>query len=317
MAKHINSNSTNFFIGAVFALLFCLPAHTSALEDKLGTEKRQSIASKTKKDINIKAFKLCEEAVKAANNKDYEAALAYLKQALVIEPKFPDALFNIGSIYRVMGRYEDSYSVFHQLLQANPNDNEARLEKVLTLISMNSYDAAKTEFDKIEEAKDTNAKTRYALVAKRLSKLKNKTTEEITNSENNRANTKRSGFSKQISNKITSPTGIAKDVQQNLYVANFSENTIEQYSSDGKHQKTFAQGDMLVGPSDLAFDNSTKNLLVSNYKSGTVIAIDETGKMKVILDNLEKPYGLLLDETGMLYVSEQGKKSVTVLQVHN
>ncbi|MDX1919179.1 MAG: hypothetical protein SFU25_00420 [Candidatus Caenarcaniphilales bacterium] len=304
---------------------------------------KDSQKAKTTPKVNPKAFQLCELAVKIAAKGDYDTAIVYLKRALVIEPKFADALFNIGSIHRVKGQFEDSYASFQQLLVINPFDHEARLEKILTLIGMKSYDRAAEELKKVPANQP-----RYGAVKSSLDKLKTQLAKQTK--QNNKPNTSitatesrkqieelspnssskqpiynSQGFYKgSINNKsiqqlpqtFSSPTGIVTDDSDNIYVANFLTNSIEQISADLRKKSIFASGDLLVGPSGLIYDKSTKEFLVSNYKSGTIVSIDRSGKMKVLIEDLEKPYSMFMDESGKLYVSEQGKKAVSVIDIH-
>ncbi len=273
----------------------------------------------TKKKINSQAFKLCQTAVKVASEGDYDMAVIYLKRALEIEPKFPDALFNIGSIYRVQKKYQDSYVAFQQLLIINPNDNEARLEKVLTLIAMKSFKDASTELAKVP-----NSEKRYAGVKSQLDKAIAKGETEAAKETKPAAPIvyeSKGLYSAQMSGKeklvfsFSTPTGITSDDENNVYVANFSGNTIEKISPDGKRRQLFAAGDLLSGPSGLTFDDRKQELLVSNYKSGTIIKISKNGQMTLLLDQLEKPYSLFLQKDGRLYISEQGKKAVSVVNI--
>jgi tetratricopeptide (TPR) repeat protein len=314
-----------------------------------------------KKKINPQAFKLCDLAVKVASQGQYDAAVVYLQRALTIEPKFPEALFNLGSIYRVQRKYQDSYFAFQKLLAINPKDNEARLEKVLTLIALKSYKEANVELAKVP-----STEKRYETVKAQLEKATQKspykeepaiepkpsptiitttkptpkiaqndistpkpkpvlaslnTPSNFYHSESSPYKDSPSKTNPQKTNKkeslsFTTPTGITADSDNNVYIANFSSDTIDKISSDGSQRSLFASGNLLSGPSGLIFDKESRELLVSNYKTGTIIKIDQAGKMKTLVENLEKPYSLFLKEDGRLYVSEQGKKAVSIINIH-
>ena len=47
------------------------------------------------------------------NNKQYEAALAEIKQALTVEPDDPEASFALGNIYMAQGRHKDEIGRAH------------------------------------------------------------------------------------------------------------------------------------------------------------------------------------------------------------
>ncbi|MDJ0625371.1 MAG: tetratricopeptide repeat protein [Candidatus Caenarcaniphilales bacterium] len=281
-------------------------------------------ASKVKqsKKINSKAIHLVKLGVDTATKGDYKAAIAYLERALKIEPKYPDALFNAGSIYRVQKKHEDAYFVLQQLLAINPYDHDARLEKVLALIGMQNFKQASSELKKVPINQ-----TRYKLIKDILDKEisnynKNRKLKRANNSpsKNNRfyksaSRRKPNRPHKNLSLRFSSPTGITVDKKQNIYVADFLTNKIEKISANQQRQ-VFASGNQIMGPSGLVFDDKSDNLLVSNYKSGTVVSIDRVGKIKVLVNNLQKPYSIFLDENGKLYISEQGKKAVSIINIH-
>lgn len=60
------------------------------------------------------------------NSGHYDKALAALKQALLLEPDFPDAYAAIARIHLELGNYQDSISLYKKLEQMLPNDQEIR-----------------------------------------------------------------------------------------------------------------------------------------------------------------------------------------------
>jgi tetratricopeptide (TPR) repeat protein len=284
--------------------------------------KPASEAAKAKHKINKKAFQLCEQAIKAANSGDLEVAISYLKRALQLEPGFPEALFNLGSIYRVRHQYDHSYAAFQELLIKNPQDHEARLEKTLSLIGLGNLKQAQIELDKVPKSSK-----RYQEVATKLAELKAAEPEptkpikaKISKSkpeEDKPSPTPKASLyeSTKKTIEINTPTGITEDPQHNIYVANFSGNTIEKLSPNGQNRQILATGNLLAGPSDLVFDGNEQRLLVCNYKTGTVITVDLNGKMRILLEKLEKPYALFLQNNHKLYISEQGKKAVSIVDL--
>lgn len=277
---------------------------------------------KNNKKINSQAFHLCELAVKVASEKNYDTAIIYLKRSLEIEPKFVIALFNLGSIYRAKHKYNDAYFAFQQLLQIDPADHEARLEKTLTLIALKNLETAEKELNKIPKTEK-----RYNFVSTQLEKEKalNKTekaqiisniTKSLYASEKDLKLFKNENDLKNNLD-FNTPTGIASDNEENIYIANFSTNTIERVSSAGQRQ-IIIQGDLISGPSDIVYDAQNKSLLIANYKSGNITSLNLVSKKaKVLIDNLQKPYALFLKPDRKLYISEQGRQAVSIIDIAN
>jgi len=286
--------------------------------------------SSPKHKINTRAVELCQLAIQVASQEDYEAAVVYLKRALELEPKFPEALFNLASIYRSQKKYQDSYSIFQQLLMINPDDHEARLEKVLTLIGMKSYKAASDELQKVPSTEKRYASVKakldqaYQSPAQASSKAFTQDTSTSTNLRNalyeKRQNAspklQKSSLEQTKTLAFSSPTGITTDEEGNIYVANFTTDTIEKLSADGSKRETFASGEQIAGPSGIVYDQKNERLLVCNYKAGSVVSVSKTGQIRLLIDKLEKPYALHLQQDGLLYVSEQGKKAVSIISLH-
>jgi tetratricopeptide (TPR) repeat protein len=297
------------FISFVLLLQYGFTAH-AVIEKK----------KRTVPKLDPKAFQLSQVAYHLASQKDYDTAIVYFKRSLEIEPKYKDALFNLGSIYRIQKKYTDAYVCFQQLVTINPNDQDAQMEKVITLIGLKNFTEASYEFRKISP---TTA--RYREVQKILEKA-------VLNQKKNIAETqapklqettqlypsrsKPSGQLSWESLNFSSPTGITVDSDQNVYVANFTTDTVEKISPDGSRRTTIADAKLVSGPSDLFFDPKTGRLLVCNYKSGTIISLFEDGHSQILAKNLSKPYSFHLTDDGRLLVSEQGKKALSVVKIH-
>ena len=104
-----------------------------------------------------------------------------------------------------------------------------------------------------------------------------------------------------------SPTGITTDSDGNIYVATFSDNSIIKITPDGKRQ-VFIKSPKIDGPISLASD-SLGNIYVSNYNANNVLKITTQGIIEVLVEKLDKPYGLHV-EGNMLFITCQGSNSV-------
>jgi sugar lactone lactonase YvrE len=88
---------------------------------------------------------------------------------------------------------------------------------------------------------------------------------------------------------------------QNLFVADFSNNSIEIFNSSGS-ESVFANSG-LDGPMGLAFDNAG-NLYVGNWYNNTIVKYNTAGQYSVFAGSgLNNPRGLACDANGNLYVA--------------
>jgi Flp pilus assembly protein TadD len=53
---------------------------------------------------------------------DFEQALSYLEQAIIIKPNDPDLLNKKGVALRGLGRYDEALECFNKSLQLDPRD---------------------------------------------------------------------------------------------------------------------------------------------------------------------------------------------------
>jgi tetratricopeptide (TPR) repeat protein len=61
-----------------------------------------------------------------ARQEEQESAIAAFERALAIEPTAPSVAYNIGLVYRDMGKTDQALDWFHKALQHNPADKDAR-----------------------------------------------------------------------------------------------------------------------------------------------------------------------------------------------
>ena len=121
--------------------------------------------------------------------------------------------------------------------------------------------------------------------------------------------TQKQNTQNEMYNDLPSPTGIAGDRYGNIYVACFSDNMIYKITPDGKRQ-VFLKNPLISGPISLASD-SVGNIYVSNYSANNVLKITPQGTVTVLVERLDKPYGLHV-EGNMLFITCQGSNSIFI-----
>ena len=106
---------------------------------------------------------------------------------------------------------------------------------------------------------------------------------------------------------IQSPTGVTTDKDGNVFIATFTDNSILKITPDNK-RVVFMKSSEIKGPISLASDD-VGNIYVSNYSANNVLKITPQGVLSVLVDKLDKPYGLHVNGN-MLFITCQGSNSV-------
>ena len=106
---------------------------------------------------------------------------------------------------------------------------------------------------------------------------------------------------------IPSPTGITTDKSGNLFVAGFSDNVIFKITPEGD-RIVFLKDKRLNGPIGIINDDAG-NLYIANYNADNVLKVTSTGEVRILIEDVLKPYGLYISN-GTLFISSQGSNAV-------
>jgi len=229
----------------------------------------------------------------------YERAIESFRSAIRAYPDYTDAYYNLGTVLDYLKNYSEALSVFKQMYIRNPNDYEVIYKLAELSNKLEDYDEAKKYIALIPDSNE------YYVQAQNLSK-NIKTQTDIPQTPVNPQSVIPAQTSGVYEN-ILSPTGITTDKQGNIYVATFSDNTIMKISPDNK-RTVFLKSDQISGPISLASDD-TGNIYVANYNSNNVIKISPIGNVSVLVDKLDKPYGLHVNGN-LLFITCQGSNSI-------
>ena len=93
----------------------------------------------------------------------YDEALNALKQALLLEPNFPDAYVAIAKIYDELGNYEDSISLYKKLERMLPNDQEIRKQLALVYEKSGDKRRARRTLKRVVKSNPNDTKARCQL----------------------------------------------------------------------------------------------------------------------------------------------------------
>ena len=266
------------FVTAIIALMFC--ANSSAAE----------VPMDAKLDYNqgIDFYKLGM----------YERAIESFRSAIRTYPDYADAYYNLGTILEYLKNYAEATTVFKQIYIRNPHDYEVIYKLANLAARQEDYTMAAKYIGLIPQNSD------YYTQAQSLA-------EEIkvnilTPQPQNNAPSKIATQTGVYEN-VLSPTGITTDKNGNLYVSTFSDNTIIKITPDNK-RVVFLKSSKINGPISLASDE-VGNIYVSNYSANNVLKITPEGNVSVLVDKLNKPYGLHVNGN-MLFITCQGSNSI-------
>lgn len=228
----------------------------------------------------------------------YERAIESFRSAIRTYPDYIDAYYNLATILEYLKQYAEALSVYKQVYLRNPNDYEVVYKLALMSSKLEDYTKASEYLSLIPP---TNSYYKKAQELAESIKVSTTLPPQKTNAPSKIAT--QSG----IYENILSPTGITTDSQGNIYVATFSDNTILKITPDGKRQ-VFLKSTQISGPISLASD-SIGNIYVSNYNNNNVLKITPQGVVSVLVDKIDKPYGLHVDGN-MLLITCQGSNSI-------
>lgn len=119
-----------------------------------------------------------------------------------------------------------------------------------------------------------------------------------------------------VTDSFSGPTGIAKDSKNNIYVANFTQDSIERVNTDGS-KEIFIDKVGLLGPVGLAIDDND-NLYVANYNGNSIVRISQDRQVTVVIDKVTRPYYLFFDKaTAKLFATVQGNDALVEIDTKN
>jgi tetratricopeptide (TPR) repeat protein len=110
------------------------------------------------KGIKTKSIDICNKAITCYN------------QALLLDPKNPDILINMGNTYSAMGQFDSAISCYKDALDINPHSTEALMNTGLVLQAQGDFKGALKQFNEaiMINPKNPNFHFTKAVILKRL-----------------------------------------------------------------------------------------------------------------------------------------------------
>ncbi|MGI0060565.1 MAG: tetratricopeptide repeat protein [Nitrosotalea sp.] len=75
--------------------------------------------------MNENILDLVKKGTQFSTEGDFEKALSYFDQAIILQPNNPDLLNKKGVALRGLGRYDEAIECFNKSLQLDPRDLDA------------------------------------------------------------------------------------------------------------------------------------------------------------------------------------------------
>lgn len=228
----------------------------------------------------------------------YERAIESFRSAIRTYPDYIDAYYNLGTILEYLRNDSEAIVIFKQIYMRNPHDYEVIYK--LAKLSAKSEDYTKAaEYLRLIP----NSSEYYKSGQELAEQIKVNTTTPVRQSNTPSNIATQTG----IYENILSPTGVTTDSSGNVYVATFSDNSIIKITPENK-RIVFYKSDKIKGPIALASDE-VGNIYVSNYSANNVLKISPQGVCTVLVEKLDKPYGLHVNGN-MLFITCQGSNSI-------
>jgi len=234
---------------------------------------------------------------------DYTEAIKLFKKSIEIDPSLTDVYYNLGIAYESIDDANNAIKSFEVWVRSHPSDDETIYHIAKLYYETRNYQKALFYVNTIPpgSSKFNEAQVLLNSVTKKLNSQKQDLASQV-------------GQQTATYMNFDGPTGIDTDSRGNLYVAQYSSNSIVKITPDN-NRKIFIKGKPLGGPIGLTVD-SRDNLYVANYLSNTVIKITPSGEILTVLKDVKQPYNVSIsNSSGYLYVTCQGDKSVIKLKL--
>ena len=79
--------------------------------------------------IPLEAISLYRKSLEMSGKGNYESALKYLSNAVMIAPQFATAICEMGHCYEKLGRFPEAVSKFDKVIRMHPTHGEADISK--------------------------------------------------------------------------------------------------------------------------------------------------------------------------------------------
>ncbi|GBF23137.1 serine/threonine protein kinase [Candidatus Gastranaerophilus sp. (ex Termes propinquus)] len=259
-----------------------------------------------------------------------EKSIDSFKKAIIIEPKFYEAFYNLAQVQSSSGKLDEAIETYRMALNINPSDVDSIFGIGSTLYKRGYLKESLSYLDRVPGNSEYYTKAQGIVdkiltrqgelekeaVAKNAAVAAVRSTEpwftgEVRMPTQHSISDEKGTIDKTPVGKsvtytgIPNPSGTVADALGNIYIASYSENVVYKIDKDST-RSVFVASDMLGGPIGLAVDGQN-NVYVANYTKNNILKVTPSGVATVFL-TLKKPYCLYvntLNGASFLYVTEQ------------
>ena len=228
----------------------------------------------------------------------YERAIESFRSAIRAYPDYIDAYYNLGTILEYLRNDSEAIVIFKQIYVRNPHDYEVIYKLANLSAKIQDYTKAAEYLSLIPQSNEYYKSAQELAESIKVNIVK----PQVESNTPSKIATQTG-----IYENVLSPTGVTTDKEGNVYVATFSDNSIIKITPDNK-RIVFLKSDKIKGPIALASDE-VGNIYVSNYSANNVLKITPQGFCSVLVEKLDKPYGLHVNGN-MLFITCQGSNSI-------
>ena len=228
----------------------------------------------------------------------YERAIESFRNAIRTYPDYIDAYYNLGTILEYLKNDSEAIVIFKQIYVRNPHDYEVIYKLANLSAKIEDYTKAGEYLSLIPPSSEYYKSAQELAESVKLHIY----TPQIQSNTPSKIATQTGVYEN-----VLSPTGVTTDKEGNVYVATFSDNSIIKITPDNR-RIVFLKSDKIKGPIALASDE-VGNIYVSNYSANNVLKITPQGVCSVLVEKLDKPYGLHVNGN-MLFITCQGSNSI-------
>lgn len=249
------------------------------------------------------AVKMHNKGVQYYDKRQYQNALDCFLEAISIDPNFVDSYYNLAVLYEYFGEKPKAIAAYKNLLKIDAYNPEAAYKVGELSAEQKNYKVAITYLNLVPKNSH-----RYTSAQNLKKKLQGKVALEKSQYD-------RFYAQEQITYQgIPSPSGICQDKNGQIYITNSATNSIT-VITDKNERKYFFRGAPLLNPTGIIADKYN-NLYVASTGNGRIVYITQDKEARVILNGLNRPEGLFLDEDNVLFITQKGKNSVTKYKLY-
>lgn len=263
--------------------------------------------------------------------KNYHESAKAFQKAVDLNPKDQEATFELANSYLNLKDNENAKKYFSMIPSSFPKYGEvaknlALIEQGITgqpQVTNNTAKNGQTDLDTNQAQLLANA------LAGENQQIKEASSQNVVEPQKVEPQKKDNGLINSLTKKdnlinpirtvtdsFSGPTGIAKDSKNNIYVANFTKDSIERINVDGS-KEIFIDKVGLLGPVGLAIDDAD-NLYVANYSGNSIVRIGQDRQVTVVVDKVTRPYYLFFDKaTAKLFATVQGNDALVEIDTKN